>query len=438
MAALTHGLCALLVVVTATNIVTPSEAGLGLDANPDWPYRAPERQHHFDVREFGGVGDGQTLNTAAFKAAVAAIEKAGEGQLTVPVGRFLTGPFNLTSHMTLWLTAGATILGTTDMAAYALIPPMPSYGQGRDYPGPRFEPLIGGYKLKDVAVMGGNGTIDGQGDGWWAARKNGTLRHTRGHLIEFQHSRGIEVSWLTLRNSPFWTVHPFACQDVAARNLTVMNPWHSPNTDGFDPDSTKNVAIRDSYFSTGDDGVAIKSGWDCAGVSYNVSSAHVFINNLTVISPTSAGVCIGSEMSGGVTNVTVVNSNMMSCAAAFRIKAARDRSAFVTDVLYENSTASGCDVVGMANDFYGGRNPFCNSTWNPPPPVVDNIRYRNIQGGGNLAAFDLEGLGDQPITRVSLDNVHIQSVAGFKCANVSGTAVDVAPKPCSQLTPATA
>ena len=101
---------------------------------------------------------------------------------------------------------------------------------------------------------------------------------------------------------------------------------------GFDPDSTSDVLIEDSFFSTGDDGVAIKSGWDCYGVRVNRSSRNITIRNLTVISPTSAGVCIGSEMSGGVRDVTVHHSRFVNCGTGIRIKSGRDRGGCVTAV----------------------------------------------------------------------------------------------------------
>lgn len=68
----------------------------------------------YNLTNFGGVGDGVTLNTAAFESAVMAISKLGKrggGQLNVPPGKWLTAPFNLTSHMTLFLAEGAVILG---------------------------------------------------------------------------------------------------------------------------------------------------------------------------------------------------------------------------------------------------------------------------------------------------------------------------------------
>lgn len=67
----------------------------------------------FNLTDFGAVGDGVTVNTKAFERAVLAISKLGKrggAQLNVPSGRWLTGPFNLTSHMTLFLAEDAEIL----------------------------------------------------------------------------------------------------------------------------------------------------------------------------------------------------------------------------------------------------------------------------------------------------------------------------------------
>jgi polygalacturonase len=67
------------------------------------------------ILEFGAVGDGKTLNTVAFQNAIFYLksfaDKSG-AQLYVPTGRWLTGSFNLTSHLTLFLERGATILAS--------------------------------------------------------------------------------------------------------------------------------------------------------------------------------------------------------------------------------------------------------------------------------------------------------------------------------------
>ena len=88
----------------------------------------------------------------------------------------------MTSSMTLFLSGGATVRGPTAaqlgpspaFPLWPIIPPMPSYGQGRDHPGPRRTSLIHGENLTDVVVTsasGAWGTIDGCGQPFWAAHK---------------------------------------------------------------------------------------------------------------------------------------------------------------------------------------------------------------------------------------------------------------------------
>jgi len=73
------------------------------------------RKHSAALTDFGGVGDGKTSNTKAFKTAITNLSQYandGGAQLIVPPGKWLTGSFNLTSHFTLFLQKGAVILGS--------------------------------------------------------------------------------------------------------------------------------------------------------------------------------------------------------------------------------------------------------------------------------------------------------------------------------------
>ncbi|KAI6707698.1 hypothetical protein NL676_010660 [Syzygium grande] len=169
------------------------------------------RAHSASVTEFGAVGDGKTLNTRAFAAAIAHLSRysaVGGGLLYVPAGRWLTGTFNLTSHFTLYLHKQAVLLASQDVRDWPLSDPLPSYGHGREAPGGRYMSFIFGTNLTDVIITGDNGKIDGQGGVWWTKFHKGSLKYTRPHLIEIMHSRSIQISNLTLLNSPFWTVHP--------------------------------------------------------------------------------------------------------------------------------------------------------------------------------------------------------------------------------------
>ena len=125
----------------------------------------PARDTTLDIRTFGAVGDGVTDNTRAFSAAMSAVRASGRSvEVVVPAGTWLTAPFNLTSRLTLNITRGATLLATDDEIQWPIIAPLPTYGQGRDHPGPRRISFLHGVRLQDLVLTGG-GTVDGQGAG---------------------------------------------------------------------------------------------------------------------------------------------------------------------------------------------------------------------------------------------------------------------------------
>ncbi|KAG0469529.1 hypothetical protein HPP92_016229, partial [Vanilla planifolia] len=131
------------------------------------------------------------------------------------------------------ITINLDILGRELLA---LMPPLPSYGYGREHIGPRYGSLIHGQHLKDVVITGHNGTIDGQGQSWWVKYKKKLLNYTRGPLVQIMWSSNIVISNITLRDSPFWTIHPYDCRNVNISGLTILAPVNgAPNTDGIDP-----------------------------------------------------------------------------------------------------------------------------------------------------------------------------------------------------------
>ncbi|CAJ1938801.1 unnamed protein product [Sphenostylis stenocarpa] len=223
------------------------------------------RKHSAILTEFGGVGDGKTSNTKVFRSAISKLSQYasdGGAQLIVPLGKWLTGPYNLTSHFTLFLQKGVVLLASQDESEWPQLPVLPSYGRGRDAPGGRFSSLIFGTNLVDVVINGQNGTIDGQGSYWWDKFHKNQLTLTRPYMIEIMYSDQIQISDLTLVNSPSWFVHPIYSSNIIIKGLTILAPVTSPNTDGIDPDSCTNTRIEDCYIVSGDDCIEVKSGWD--------------------------------------------------------------------------------------------------------------------------------------------------------------------------------
>ncbi|XP_011007764.1 PREDICTED: probable polygalacturonase isoform X1 [Populus euphratica] len=407
----------------------------------------------FNLTDFGAVGDGITLNTEAFERAVSAISKLarrGGGQLNVPRGKWLTAPFNLTSHMTLFLAEDAVILGIQDEKYWPLMPPLPSYGYGREHPGPRYGSLIHGQNLRDIVITGHNGTIDGQGQTWWKKYRQKLLNHTRGPLVQIMWSSDIVIMNITLRNSPFWTLHPYDCKNVTIRNVTILAPiFEAPNTDGIDPDSCEDMVIEDCYISVGDDAIAIKSGWDQYGIAYGRPSTNILIRNLVVRSMVrwqlrstlaefciSAGISIGSEMSGGVSSVTVENLLVWSSRRAVRIKTAPGRGAYVRNITYRNLTFDDVRVGIVIKTDY---NEHPDEGYDPKAvPTLQDIRFSGIHGQGVRVPVRMHGSEEIPIRNVTFQDMSVgltyKKKHIFQCAFVQGRVIGtIFPAPCENL-----
>ncbi|KZV31767.1 putative polygalacturonase-like [Dorcoceras hygrometricum] len=397
------------------------------------------RSDIISIEDFGGVGDGVTLNTKAFQEAVYRIQhlrRPGGTLLYIPAGEFLTGPFNLTSHMTLFLARNAVIKATTDTNRWPLIKPLPSYGRGRELPGGRYMSFIHGDGLRDVIITGENGTIDGQGEIWWNMWRQRTLQFTRPNLVELIDSRSITISNVIFKNSPFWNIHPVYCSNVVVQYVTILAPADSPNTDGIDPDSSSNVCIEDSYISTGDDLVAVKSGWDEYGIAYNRPSQVITIRRVTGSSPF-AGIAIGSETSGGVQDVLVEHINLFNMGVGIHVKTNVGRGGTIRNITFSNiyieNARKGIKISGDVGD-----HP--DENYNPNAlPTLKDIRIKDVWGEKVLQPGLIHGLKNAPFTGICLSNINLRGSPSsrnlpWQCSDVSGAAVEVSPSPCSELT----
>ena len=421
--------------------VAVASGASGTHSTHPWLSERTGRAHAFNVLDFGAVGDGVTKDTAAISKAIAAVAVAGSGAILFPGGRrFLTAPFNMTSHCTLFIDANATLLGSTDFADWPEIPALPSYGFAKHGGTKRRTSLIHGQNLTDVVITGANGTVDGQGSAWWEDGKS-LGGSTPPHLIELMWSTDVEVSNLTLTHSAFWTVHPVYVVGFVAHHLTILNPTgaggeeRAHNSDGIDPDSTQNVLIHDCYIRTGDDAIAIKSGWDEYGYDYGVASRNITIRDCALSTPCAA-IAIGSEMSGGVSDVHVSGCHLFESTAGIHIKTGMGRGGYVHDIAFENLTMDACATAIMLDTDSGSHPP------NDPShhlnmsatPDVRRVSVRRVTGTGSTFVAKLQGLAQDPLAGVVLDSVRFDGGA-FACSNVSGTWRDVEPTPCGLLTP---
>ena len=301
----------------------------------------------FNVKQFGAAGDGETLATAQLQAAIDTCARGGGGTVLVPAGGYVTGTLWMRSRVTLHLEAGATLLGSERPDDFPI--------WASEWEGPGVKPgraaLICGEGLEDVAITG-RGTIDGRGRMWWDSqrREPGVLR--RPLLVRLVDSRNVLVEGVTLRNSPMWTLSPLACDNVAVRGVTIHNPPDSPNTDGINPDSCRNVRISDCHVDVGDDCVTIKSGKEDDGRRELRPCENIAVTNCTLVHG-HGGVVIGSEISGSVRNVVIGNCVFVGTDRGLRIKARRGRGGVVEDVRASNLIMDGVLCPIVVNLFYG-------------------------------------------------------------------------------------
>ncbi|WOL16410.1 putative polygalacturonase [Canna indica] len=394
------------------------------------------RPHSVTVTEFGAVGDGVTLNTKAFYNAMFYLRSfadKGGAQLFVPAGKWLTGSFSLISHLTLSLDKDAVIIGSMDPSDWPVIDPLPSYGRGRELPGGRHQSLIHGSNLTDVIITGCNGTINGRGSSWWGWSDDHTLNYTRPHLIELMYSTEVVISNLTLINSPFWAIHPVYCSQVLIQNLTILAPPGSPETDGIDPDSSTNVCIEDCYISTGTNLIVIKSGWDEYGISFAHPSSNISIQRIIGEAKSGAGIAIGSEMSGGITDVQAEDISLFNSLYGIRIKTSPGSGGYIQRIRITNIAMTNIETA-IAVTGQDVEHP--DEVYDPNAlPIVNMITIEDVKGARIKYAGVLEGIEGGEFSSICLSNVNLEvsSRSPWKCSYIEGYSYLVSPESCEEL-----
>jgi len=390
----------------------------GAASDPAWKAAPPViPSAEFRVTDFGAVADDAEDDTPAFVKALAAVKAAGGGRLVVPTGEYRTGHLALVSRLDLHLEKGAKLLFSTDPEAYRV--------QDR-----KFRPLVLASGVEDLAITG-EGVFDGQGSAWWtaarefkdAARARGDANEEIGRprLLIIEKSKRVLVEGVTLSNSPQFHFIPSRCEDVTIRRVTVRAPHHAPNTDGIDPAASKRVHIVGCTIDTGDDNIAIKSGNPDHG-----PVEDVLIEGCTFLG--GHGMSIGSETYGGVRNLLVRDCVFDGTEAGIRMKSARGRGGVSENLVYENLTLRNVEVAIQITSYYPNRTTpkpgvadVAPEKRDPRTPAWRNIRIRDVRStGGTKTAGIIIGLPEEPVTDITMENVHIEAPTGLRLVAARG------------------
>ncbi|MDP4291612.1 MAG: glycoside hydrolase family 28 protein, partial [Bacteroidota bacterium] len=318
--------------------------------------------------QFGAKGDGVTLNTVFIQKAID--QCPAGGTVLIPKGVFLSGALFLKSHMTLLIDAGGELKGSTNESDY------------RPFINNRFEgwemktyaSLLnagtmnrkGGFSVEQLSIRG-EGTITGGGTPLANKMIEKDGLRSRGRLICLMNCRDVEIQGLQIRNSPCWTIHYIYSKGITCHDLNIVSTAH--NGDGLDPDSSDDSYILNCTFSTGDDCIAIKSGKNPEGFFVAKPTRNVRIADCNFIK--GHGISIGSEMSGGVSDVLVQDCKAGNLLNGMQIKGTKERGGYV-----KNVTVADCQLLKIT--VLTALNYNNDGDAAPEVPTFENYVFRNI------------------------------------------------------------
>lgn len=237
---------------------------------PDWfsdvkKVKPEDLGKQFTITDFGAVNDSSVVQTSVIQKVIDQASAQGGGVIVIPKGTFMSGALFFKPHTHLYVSEGAVLKGSDNIADYPFIPSRME-GQTLDY----YAALVNAYGV-DGFTISGKGTIDGNGRKYWEAfwqrRKENpqctNLEVSRPRLVFIWNSNDVQVQDVKLHNSGFWTSHYYKCKNVKILDLHIFSPREpvrAPSTDAIDLDICSNVLIKGCYMSVNDDAIALKGG----------------------------------------------------------------------------------------------------------------------------------------------------------------------------------
>lgn len=413
-------------------------------------------QKDFNITDFGGVGDGKTLNTEAFAKAINTISENGGGRLIVPAGTWITGPIELKSKIDFHVEANAIIEFTPDRSQYPI----------REISAGKFDvtPPLWGDNLTDVAFTG-TGVFDGSGDAWrpvkkskvsdgawqslirsggalssdgkiwWPTRqalngealykrlsskKDATAKdyeavrdYLRPMMFTLSKVKNLLIDGPTFRNSPKFVINPKQITNLVIQNVTVFNPDYAQNGDGIDISASKNVIIYNTTVSAGDDGICMKS-------SGTPKDGKALLSNMIIaeckVYKAHGGFVIGSNTDGGMENIFVTNCLFDGSDVGVRVKSNSGRGGDVQNIFIDNIFMKNIVHEAISFDTYYADAPVGSSQESRDAqysgdkvPFFHNFHISNINCTGAETAFFFRGLKDKPVQDIFFKNISVKS-----------------------------
>lgn len=391
----------------------------------------------FNIQDYGAVGDGTTMNTDAFGAAIAAATNAGGGRVIVPAGTWLTGPIELKNNVNLHLEEGSTILFNSNFSEY-LLP------KGTKH-------LLSGKGIHNAAITG-NGVIDGNGQNWRMVKKSkvtttqwnyllslgGVLTDegsvwypseeavliARPILVDISDSDNVLVDGPTLVNGPVYLGSFTRVRNLIIRNTTANNDAWFQNGDGLDVTSSQNVVMYHNTVTAGDDSIGMKSS--------NSPSPTDTLNNVVVadniVFRGHGGLSMGSNTAGGIHNMVIRNNQYIGTDGGLNIKSYVGNGGPIDNIYFDgiHMTNIGGTAINIS-DFYQGHDPakdLAQLGIDNKVPEVKNLHINKVTVDGASTAVSIEMLQNVPLHDVVFNDVKITSDKGWVSSNTKNISLN--------------
>lgn len=371
----------------------------------------------FNPRKYGAKGDGKTLDSAAINAAIDACTRSGGGVVYLSPGVYRCGTVVLKSNVTLYVEAGATILGSTDINDYTLQAGPPPMGDADQ------DHLIFAMDAENVTLCG-PGQIDGQGPSYWKRSgrpplppeeawadviAHGWMKNGRrpSPMLEFVNCKWLRIEELRIENAAGWTMRPINCEQVFIRGISVRNPVYGSNTDGMDITGCRNVFVSDCSIDTGDDAICLKS--ENPYGSEPLVNKNIVVTNC-VLTTCCNGFKVGTATQGGFENITFSNSVIYSNAAPVPDRVISGIALEIVD----GGWIDGVVVTGIR--MQRTRTPIFirlgdrSRKYNYPQRGLRGVIIDDIHASESLLASSITGLQNAPVEDVTLSNIRIDNV----------------------------
>jgi polygalacturonase len=356
-------------------------------STPFWRAAAGAISREVSITDFGAVGDDATINTKAIQTAIDHLAANGGGTVVVPEGVFVSGALFLKPKVNLHLQKGAVLKCSTDMANFP-VQRTRIEGHFED----KFNPALINAKGCDGLHISGEGTLDGAGrpiwDLFWKLRAAAAdprnfpnIGVPRARMALIESSRGVTIEGITFKDSQFWNLHLYRCEDVVVRQARFEVPddyRQAPSTDGIDVDSCQRVAVDGCDFSVTDDCIAAKGskGPNAAEDQDSPPVEHLRVRNC-VYKRGGAVLTLGSEATI-VRDVVVENCKVIGNVGVAILKLRPDTPQHYENISFHDITldSSGGAIVSVRP-----WSQYANLQGQAPPKsVVRNLSMVGLKG----------------------------------------------------------